>query len=109
MNFIHDTSSDLVDAAPFRATLTRHAEARIRQRAFRDSDIDVLLEHGSEMSYDKLTLTDNDVQEAISRMKRGISRLERLRGMTAVIVDGRVITVYKTKTTLRRRRSRREG
>lgn len=109
MNFIHNTSSDAVGAGPFRATLTRHAEVRIRQRAFRESDVDVLLEHGSEMPDDTLTLTDHDVQEAISILKQKITRLERLRGMTAVLIDGRVITVYKSKTTTRRRHSRRKG
>ena len=109
MSFIHNTSSDAVGACPFRATLTRHAEVRIRQRAFRESDVDVLLEHGSEKHDDTLTLTDHDVQEAISILKQKITRLERLRGMTAVIINGRVITVYKSKITARRRRSRKEG
>jgi hypothetical protein len=89
--------------------ITRHAEARIRQRGFREDDVTILMKYGREMPNGTLVLTDRDVRREMEMMRRHISRLDRLRGMTAVVIDGRVVTVYRADKSSRHRRPRQEG
>lgn len=85
--------------------MTRHADARLRQRGFRDQDLDVLMRFGREMPDGTLALTDGDVEREIEAMRRRIAHLDRLRGMTAVVAAGRLVTVYKAPRRSRRRRA----
>lgn len=88
-------------------TATRHADARIRQRGFRERDLEALVRFGREMPDGTVRLLDEDVEREIDGLRRWIAMLDRLRGMTAVIDGGRVVTVYKSRR--QKRRPRREG
>jgi hypothetical protein len=87
------------------ATITAHAAARVRQRGFRERDISVLLLCGSNMEDGTLMMTDRDVEREIEARRKQIALLERLRGMTAVVAGGSVVTVYRNTRRYRRCRA----
>lgn len=75
--------------------LTRHAEARMRQRGYRDRDIAVVLDAATRIDGDAWFLSNRDAQREIDRRRREIVELERLRG-TRFVTDGEtIITVYR--------------
>lgn len=74
--------------------MTRHAEARMRQRSVRDADVDLLLRYGS-ADGEAVTMTDADIRREVACRKREIERIERLRGVTIIIVSGAMVTVYR--------------
>ena len=76
-------------------TLTHHAESRSRQRGLRESDIPMIIDAGTPVDDDSLLLLAQDVDREIRRRKQEISALERLRGCRVVIVDDKVLTVYR--------------
>ena len=86
--------------------LTRHAEARMRLRGFRDQDLDILIRFSREMPDGTMMLTDDDIEREIDAMQRCIRQLDRLRGMTGVVAAGKLVTVYKSSRQSRRRRDR---
>lgn len=74
--------------------LTKHAEARMRQRAIRGPDLELLLRCGSSVG-DAITMTDDDIRREVADRKREIQRLERLRGVTAIVMSNAMVTVYR--------------
>jgi len=93
--------------------LTQHASNRIRQRGFRERDVDVILEHGTP-THDGVLLTGKDVAEQVSEYRRRIGSLERLSGAAVFLEEGRVVSVYRPKPAKVRRmirhgRGRRTG
>ncbi len=74
-------------------TLTRHAEARMRQRGLRDADIPVLLAVATPLAHDAWLVRDADAEREIARRKREIEQLQRLRGCKIVVSDDAIITV----------------
>jgi hypothetical protein len=75
---------------------THHAEARMRQRGFRNADIGFVLSVATRVAEDAFFLSDKDVAREIERRRREIQQLERLRG-TKVIVEGKsLITIYQS-------------
>lgn len=73
---------------------TKHAEERLQQRGFRKADVDLVLEAASEIGPKVYVLTDQDAAREIQKRKQEIQKLERLRGTTLVIEEGRLITMY---------------
>ena len=91
-------------------TLSDHAEERLRQRGYRERDVETVIAYGT-LCADAIVLTDKDVRRAIETKKREIQDLERLRGTAVVVQDGVVATVYRPgrrrmRRFLSRRRSR---
>lgn len=75
---------------------THHAEARMRQRGFRNADIGLVLSVATRVADDAFFLSDKDAAREIERRRREIQQLERLRG-TKVIVEGEsLITIYQS-------------
>jgi hypothetical protein len=90
--------------------ITNHAATRIRQRGFRETDAQVVLENGTP-SDDGIVLTRRDIAERISEYRARISELERLCGAAIFLADGRVVSVYrpgrkKVRRMIREGRSR---
>jgi predicted sugar kinase len=73
---------------------TKHAQERLQQRGFRNADVNLVLEVASEVGPKVYVLTDQDAAREIQQRKQEIQKLERLRGATLVIEDGRLITMY---------------
>jgi hypothetical protein len=82
-------------------TYTNHACIRKAQRGIRLRDISLLLENGScnqaAGGKTKLILTRKDIQCAISRRKKDIQLLSKLTGLTAIVDNDIVLTVYKAR------------
>jgi hypothetical protein len=73
---------------------THHAETRMRQRGFRNTDISLVLSVATRVADDAFFLSDRDAAREIERRRNEIQQLERLRG-TKLVVDGEdVITLY---------------
>ena len=73
--------------------LTRHAEARLRQRGLRERDVEFILRFGTD-SGDRVILSAQDVQRIIMEAKRMIAMAERLVNKTIVATDGEIITIF---------------
>ncbi len=81
--------------------ITRHAEARMSQRGIRNFDLDVLLDHGTDMGQDRLMLRTQDAERAIGDLKRQIARIQRLKGKIIVVSEGALITAYHQSNSKR--------
>ena len=86
--------------------ITRHAEARMSQRGIRNSDLDVLLDHGTEIGQDRLLLRTRDAEMAIQDLKKRMARIQRLTGKVIVVSEGTLITAYHQSNS---RRTNRKG
>ena len=93
-------------------TLTRHAEVRLSQRGFKDTDLDFLMGAATSLAPNEWLLTDADVEREIAKHKREIQRIERLRGVKVVMADNAVVTAYHSRPNDQRgalRRGRERG
>lgn len=89
--------------------LTDHAETRLRQRGYRNTDVSLLLDAATRVADDAYFLSDQDVSREIELRRREIQQLERLRG-TRVVVDGhKIVTLHHvTRKPARVERARRQ-
>jgi len=87
--------------------LTRHAEARIRQRGLRERDVALVLDAATPLADEAWLLTAADADRAIAIRKREIEQLQRLRGCKVVVSGDAVVTVCHTRPAIRRRALRR--
>lgn len=74
--------------------MTRHANARIRQRGLTEHDVNLIRAVGETVE-DGFLMTNRAIDLQVQALRRQIARMERLRGV-AVIEDGNtIITVYR--------------
>lgn len=83
-------------------SLTHHAQARMRQRGFREEDADLVFRVGTRVADDAFLLTDKDAARAIRKRKQEIQQLERLRGSKVIVEGETLITLYHTARRYRR-------
>jgi len=83
--------------------VTRHAEVRLRQRGLRDADIALLMDAATPVAGDAWLMTDADANREITRRKREIQQIERLRNVKMVVADGAVVTAYHSRPGDQRR------
>lgn len=84
-------------------SLTHHAETRMRQRGYKDEDVDLVFRVGTRVADDAFLLTDKDAARAIRKRKQEIQQLERLRGSQVIVEGETLITLYHTTMRPRRR------
>lgn len=84
-------------------TLTRHVEARMRQRGLRERDLGLLLDAATPLANDAWLMTNADADREIVRRKREIEQLQRLRGCKVVVCEDSIVTVCHTRPAARRR------
>lgn len=87
--------------------ITRHGQARMQQRGYRQADITLALALATQIDEDQFMLTHEDASREIARRKQEIQQLERLRGTRLVVVGGRLVTLYQTKSVRQTRRNNR--
>lgn len=75
---------------------THHAETRMRQRGFRNADVNLVLSVATRVAEDAFFLSDKDAAREIERRKREIQQLERLRGTKLIVEGGNLITLYQS-------------
>jgi hypothetical protein len=73
---------------------SKHAQARARQRGYRDSDIDFVMKHGTAVD-DGSFLSDGDSHRAIEKLKQKIQKFSRLKGTVVIQRGDTVVTVYR--------------
>jgi len=76
--------------------ISRHAEARMRQRGWHKSDVELVLRYGSPDGKDVYFLSRKDAELAIHAHKREIERIERAVGSKVVLASNTIVTVYKS-------------
>jgi hypothetical protein len=86
-------------------TLTRHAEVRLRHRGLCNADAALLRNVATPLAGDDDAwfLTNTDAAREITRRKREIQQLERLRGVKIVIAGDAVVTAYRPSIKRQRR------
>lgn len=77
--------------------ISNHAVTRMNQRGLRHSDLDLILRCGSEVGEDIVFLSRQDADREISRRKREIQALERLRNQKVVVAAETIVTCYRSK------------
>lgn len=86
--------------------ITRHGQTRLSQRGIRETDVDLLLAHGTEIGRDRIMLMARDAAKLIRDKKQEIARIERMTGKVLVVSDGRLVTAYHQTTPTRMSRGR---
>lgn len=76
--------------------LTDHALERMAQRGIRMSDLDLILELGSEVD-DGYLVRDKDCRELETVLKQFLGRVRRLRGKRVVVADGSIVTTFRAR------------
>jgi len=87
-------------------SLTQHASVRIAQRGISISDLELITLIGSEVD-DGYLVRIKDCQRLEHILKNLLSRVQRLKGKRAVVMDGQVITVFHASQPKQRRLLRR--
>lgn len=82
--------------------LSRHGCERLAQRGFHTSDIDLILEIGSEVD-DGFIVREKDLQEIERTVKSFMNRVRRLKGKRLVVSDGCLVTAFHAKPSEERR------
>lgn len=87
-------------------TMTSHAQTRIRQRGFKQADIEAVLSAATRLSGDAFFLSRRDAQREIEKRKREIQQFERLSGAELILVGGKLVTAYHCEPRRRAKRHR---
>ena len=82
---------------------TRHSRIRLRQRGYRKDDIELILENGTEISQERIMLRRRDVENAVKKLKREITMIQRSVGIRGVSRgSSRAALSYSERNRLRR-------
>ena len=71
------------------------------QRCIRETDLAVILAHGTEIGRDRIMLKRRDAAQVIEALKKQITSIERLTDKVLVVVDGRLVTAYHQTSPIR--------
>ena len=82
-------------------SITRHARSRMSQRGIRETDLEVILTHGTEIGRDRIMLKKRDAAKVIQDLKKQIANVERLTDKVLVVEEGQLITAYHQTTSIR--------
>jgi hypothetical protein len=85
-----------------KVSLTRHACERLAQRGLHLSDVDLIMEIGSEVD-DGFMVREKDLQEVERTMKRFMNRVRRLKGKRLVVSGGFLVTAFHARRSEERR------
>ena len=85
-----------------------HAEIRMNQRAFRQSDIDLIIAFGEQISPDAIMMTKRRAIQLIEEFKTKIRTIERLTDKKLVIAGETIITAYHSSKSQQRKDLRRK-
>ena len=76
-------------------TKTKHGLRRMQQRGYRNGDIELVMEYGTDVD-DGYMLTKQDVHQTVEGLKRRIRKLEGLKGTYVVLGESdELITTYR--------------
>ena len=79
--------------------MTQHAQKRIQQRGFSPRVIDTILDAGVNQNAPGgasiIFLGRKEYQAVVSELKRAIQLMDKAKGSTIVVKNGKIITLYK--------------
>lgn len=78
--------------------ITRHAETCMAQRGIRQSDLDLILQLGSEVE-GRLIFREKDFRRFERKLRREIERASRLVGKRLVLGGDHLVTAYHASRT----------
>lgn len=82
---------------------TVHARERLRQRGRRTQDVNLIVRYGTVVNGGGVVLLRQDVDRAISDLKRCAEALQRLANWKVVLAGDRVVSIYPaTRRNIRR-------
>ncbi len=81
--------------------ITRHGEVRMAQRGIRETDLTILLTHGTEIGRDRIMIRKRDAADEIRSLKKQIANIERLKDKVLVVPDGILVTAYHQTKPIR--------
>jgi hypothetical protein len=82
--------------------LSRHAEDRARQRGYRKSDIELIVDFGTTV-HDGYVMTPKDVAAFEAWAKQTVVRLQKLSGSFVSVDQSTITSVYRPAKPKRRR------
>ena len=78
---------------------TIHSKRRTCQRGILNQHMSLLFKYGSVSrapgGVQKVTMRRKDIEAAVSKRKKEIQMLSNLSGLTAILNDDKILTVYK--------------
>lgn len=74
--------------------ITRHANARIRQRGLTERDVSLIRAVGETVD-DGFLMTNRAIDLRVQALRREIVRIERLRGVAVIEGGNKIVTVYR--------------
>ncbi|MGH0038284.1 MAG: hypothetical protein ACQGVK_24900 [Myxococcota bacterium] len=80
--------------------ISKHAAERVRQRGYRERDLDLVMEYGQVVQSGYL-LAGRDVARAEAELKRKLARLQRLKGTFVAVKEATVLSVYRPRSVRR--------
>ena len=86
--------------------VTAHAQTRMRQRGFKQADIEAVLSAETRLSGDAFFRSRCDAQREIEKRKLEIQQFERLPGTELILVGEKLITAYNCDPRHRANRHR---
>ncbi len=79
--------------------MTKHAEARKRQRGFTSTSTDIILKYGIQKNAPEgateIYLSRKDHQKITEELKMAMKQLERAKNGHLIVKSGMIITMYK--------------
>ena len=86
--------------------ISYHAKQRLQQRGMSETDVDLILRHGTE-TQDGFLMRRKDVQRAEKDLRCLINELHRLKDKYVVVRGNTVVTAYHARKTCQNRALRR--
>lgn len=83
-------------------SISNHAEIRMNQRSFRQSDIDLIITFGEQIAPDSIMMTKRRALQLIEDVKSKIQSIERLTNKKLVIEGDTIVTAYHSLKTQQR-------
>ena len=82
--------------------LSQHGCVRLAQRGIHLSDVDLILQFGTEVD-DGFIVREKDCQEVERALKNILTRVRRIRGKRVVVADGCLVTAFHARRSEERR------
>lgn len=78
----------------FSIDLTKHGAIRMQQRGFKNEDINIIAQCGTDIGDHEVFMRSKDVDREILYLKKMIKKIDRLRNRKIVIAGNSLVTCY---------------
>ena len=95
----------MLHSREIRATISHHANVRMRQRGYTNSDLMLIRSYGSPVN-DGYFFSRKDFRACQPDAAQDLQRLERLIGTALIELEGTIVTIYRADKYRRRKLTR---